>query len=69
GMGHDGTAGAGAILDAGGWALAQDEASCVIYGMPRSVAEAGFASSVVPLDSIAREIVAGLANSTPRRRN
>lgn len=69
GMGRDGTAGAAAICAAGGWVLAQDEASCVIYGMPRSVIEAGFATRVVPLAEIARDIVTRLESSNPRKRS
>jgi two-component system chemotaxis response regulator CheB len=67
GMGHDGTAGAAAIRGANGWVLAQDEASCVIYGMPRSVIEAGLASTIVPLDEMAPSIVTHLASSSRKR--
>lgn len=69
GMGHDGAAGAGTIRASGGWVLAQDEESCVIFGMPRSVIEAGFATDVVPLKDISSAIVSRLATgSTTRRR-
>ena len=57
GMGVDGTRGAGAIRAAGGQVIAQDEATSVVYGMPRSVAEAGWADRVVPLRRIAGTIV------------
>ena len=57
GMGSDGTEGSASIKAAGGRVLAQDEASCVVYGMPRSVAESGNADYVVPLSGIADEIV------------
>jgi two-component system, chemotaxis family, protein-glutamate methylesterase/glutaminase len=56
GMGRDGTAGARATKDHGGFVLVQDEASSSVYGMPRSVAEAGAADRVVPLDEIAGAI-------------
>lgn len=57
GMGVDGTRGAGAIRAAGGQVIAQDEATSVVYGMPRSVAEAGWADRVAPLQRIAGTIV------------
>lgn len=56
GMGQDGLRGAQAIVGAGGTVLAQDEASSVVWGMPRAVAEAGLARQVVPLSSIATEL-------------
>lgn len=37
--------------------IAQDEASCVVYGMPRAVVQAGIANKIVPLDQIATEII------------
>ena len=57
GMGKDGAIGLKAIRDAGGYTLAQDEASCVVYGMPKAPAEMGLTDTVVPLDKIAGEIV------------
>ncbi|MFB3820291.1 MAG: chemotaxis response regulator protein-glutamate methylesterase [Candidatus Methylomirabilales bacterium] len=58
GMGSDGTKGCAAIKAAGGRVLAQDEATSVVYGMPRSVVEAGLADKVVPLPDVAGEIAA-----------
>lgn len=59
GMGSDGTAG---IIRLGQkkniFVLAQDEQTCVVYGMPRAVAMAGVANSIVPLQKIAEEITA-----------
>ena len=52
GMGQDGMRGAGRIVGAGGVVIAQDEASSVVWGMPRAVAEAGLARQVLPLASI-----------------
>lgn len=57
GMGHDGTQGAAAIKAMGGTVIAQDEGSCVVYGMPRSVVENGLADKVVPLNEIVKEIL------------
>ena len=53
GMGRDGTRGAAEIAAAGGSVIAQDEATSVVWGMPRSVAQAGLCSAVLPLDQIA----------------
>jgi two-component system chemotaxis response regulator CheB len=58
GMGHDGTEGASLIKAAGGTVLAQDEESCVVFGMPRSVIENGLANKVVPLNEIVKEMIA-----------
>ena len=52
GMGRDGTAGALAIRAAEGRTLAQDEASSVIFGMPRSAIDAGAIEDVAPLDEL-----------------
>lgn len=56
GMGQDGLRGAQAIVGAGGTVLAQDEASSVVWGMPRAVAEAGLARQVIPLRSVSTEL-------------
>lgn len=57
GMGCDGTNGSASVKAGGGKILAQDEATCVVYGMPRSVVESGNADKVVPLQEMAAEIV------------
>ncbi len=57
GMGHDGRAGAQALKEQGSLIIAQDEASCVVYGMPRFIVEEGLADRVLSLDDIADEIV------------
>ncbi len=57
GMGADGTRGATDIVAAGGSVIAQDEATSVVWGMPRSVAQAGLCSAVLPLDQIAPKII------------
>ena len=53
GMGQDGTAGLGALKRAGGYVLAQDEATSVVWGMPGSAVAAGLVDEVLPLDEIA----------------
>jgi len=56
GMGSDGKEGAQLLKQAGGTVWAQDEASCVIYGMPMAVIKAGIATKVLPLDDIGPQI-------------
>lgn len=58
GMGRDGAAGLLAIRQAGGYTLAQSEASCVVYGMPREAVLLGAAQQVVPLAEIGRTLAA-----------
>ena len=53
GMGDDGTLGARQIKAAGGMVLAQDAATCVVYGMPKSIVENNLADDVLPLSQIA----------------
>lgn len=57
GMGHDGLEGMKAIKAAKGRTIAQDEASCVVYGMPKAVVEAGCAEKVVSLSNVIGEIM------------
>ena len=52
GMGDDGLAGARAIRAAGGIIITETEASCVVYGMPRAVDEAGLSTARAPLDDM-----------------
>ncbi|MFT3776029.1 MAG: chemotaxis-specific protein-glutamate methyltransferase CheB [Minicystis sp.] len=60
GMGDDGLAGSVAIHDAGGRILVESESTCVVYGMPRCVFEAGLAAASVPLDAMGDAILAHL---------
>ncbi|UIP01203.1 chemotaxis-specific protein-glutamate methyltransferase CheB [Halobaculum sp. CBA1158] len=56
GMGSDGTDGVRALSRAGARVLAQDEDSCVVYGMPKRAAETGCVDTVAPLEDIAAGI-------------
>jgi two-component system chemotaxis response regulator CheB len=56
GMGSDGRLGAGAIREAGGTVLAQDQATSVVWGMPGAVTQAGLADEVLPVDRVAEAI-------------
>jgi two-component system chemotaxis response regulator CheB len=66
GMGDDGAAGLAEMHAAGAWTIAQDEASCVVYGMPRAAVELGAASESLPLDRIASEIVSRVGQGDAR---
>lgn len=63
GMGHDGVAGIGRIREAGGWTIAQNEKTSIIFGMPRLAIESGVIDAVLPLDNISQEIVRAAANA------
>ena len=62
GMGDDGTNGSRAIREVGGSIVAQDESSCVVYGMPQSVVNNNLANKVVPLQQIASLITNSVRN-------
>lgn len=57
GMGKDGAAGLRQMRDAGAWTIAQDQESCVVYGMPREAAALGAAVQVLPLSEIAASVL------------
>ena len=57
GMGCDGCEGMKKIKANGGYSIAQDEQSCVVYGMPKAVVDAGLADEIKPLTQIAEAIV------------
>jgi two-component system chemotaxis response regulator CheB len=60
GMGQDGAAGAVRVRQNGGFVLAEDESTCVVWGMPRAAVGRGAVNRVVPLDGIAEAIAAGV---------
>jgi two-component system chemotaxis response regulator CheB len=57
GMGHDGLAGTRRVIEAGGAAIAQDEATSVVWGMPGAIAQAGLCHAVLPLPRIAQKLL------------
>lgn len=56
GMGSDGTLGLKLLKRQGCFVIAQDEASCVVYGMPKAAVDAGVTDVVLPIESIAAQI-------------
>ena len=62
GMGDDGAGGLLEMREAGALTIAQNEATCVVFGMPREAIRRGAAKYVVPLDSIATTLMAWHAN-------
>jgi two-component system chemotaxis response regulator CheB len=60
GMGNDGTLGLRLLKRHGCFVIAQDEASSVVFGMPKAAIEAGVTDVTIPLDSIAARIVAAV---------
>lgn len=65
GMGHDGLAGTRLVVTAGGAAIAQDEATSVVWGMPGAIAQAGLCQNVLPLPAIAPRVLALLPPFRP----
>ena len=68
GMGADGTDGTRRLADAGADVLAQDEATSTVWGMPRSVVEAGLATEILPLDAIGPRIASLVMSRGDQRR-
>ncbi|WP_041863797.1 protein-glutamate methylesterase/protein-glutamine glutaminase [Bordetella petrii] len=66
GMGKDGAAGMLAMRQAGAHTLAQDEASCVVFGMPREAIALGAAAEVVALDAMSERILTRLGDRANR---
>jgi two-component system, chemotaxis family, protein-glutamate methylesterase/glutaminase len=65
GMGRDGVEGASRLVACGGSVIAQDEASCAVWGMPRAVLEAGLACAALPPEKIARRIASRTEEQPP----
>ncbi|HOK61227.1 MAG TPA: chemotaxis protein CheB, partial [Tenuifilum sp.] len=57
GMGDDGAKGLLEMKEAGAYTIAQDEKSCVVYGMPREAVKLDAASTILPLQDIANHII------------
>ncbi len=57
GMGSDGTLGLKLMRRAGGFIIAQDEATCTVFGMPKAPIEAGIVDVIAPMDKVAQEIL------------
>ncbi len=66
GMGNDGAAGMLAMKKAGAWNVAQDEASCVVFGMPKEAIKAGGVEKILPLSEIPGAILAHLNRFSSR---
>ncbi|MCP4321013.1 MAG: chemotaxis response regulator protein-glutamate methylesterase [Alteromonadales bacterium] len=60
GMGADGRDGARMLKEQGAEIWAQDEASCVVYGMPQAVTKAGIATESLPIDQVSKRILVEL---------
>jgi two-component system, chemotaxis family, protein-glutamate methylesterase/glutaminase len=65
GMGEDGVAGLRMLKQAGGLVLAQDEATSVVYGMPRKAVSLGIVDDVLPIDQMAGALIAAWNGKTP----
>jgi two-component system chemotaxis response regulator CheB len=66
GMGRDGAAGLLDMKKAGAYTLAQDEASCIVFGMPREAIALGAADEIASLPDMCRRVMARLASMGDR---
>jgi two-component system chemotaxis response regulator CheB len=69
GMGSDGAKGMKRVREAGGWTIAQDEASCVVYGMPREAVRVGAVEESVGIELVAGAIEKGLRMRPQRHKD
>ena len=60
GMGRDGAEGLGEMKRSGAATFVQDQASCVVYGMPKAAIDAGYADHVGPVAEIAERLIQSL---------
>ena len=65
GMGNDGTLGCKLLKRKGATIIAQNQQTCVVYGMPKGVIEEGLADIIAPLDEIAARITELALQSAP----
>jgi chemotaxis response regulator CheB len=66
GMGNDGAAAMREMKDAGSYNYVQDEATCIVFGMPREAIAHGAADEVLPLGQIAPALISRLRGATDR---
>jgi two-component system response regulator WspF len=64
GMGRDGAKGLKALRDAGAFTIAQDSASCVVYGMPKAAADLDAAMDILPVEKIAMRLINFLSRTS-----
>jgi two-component system chemotaxis response regulator CheB len=70
GMGADGAKGLRSMQHSGAHTIAQDETTCVVFGMPKEAIKLGAANEVVPLSLVTRSVVKALENqSSQEHRN
>jgi two-component system chemotaxis response regulator CheB len=68
GMGNDGAKAMKEMKDAGSYNYVQDEASCIVFGMPREAIQCGAADEILPLTEIAPAVLSRLGGNTDRYR-